>query len=770
MYQLRGRLGRWGLGEIYEAVHQETGRVVMLKLVRGRRAGDPHVKRHMTCEYETAGAVDHPGLVKILALEELPELGLFHVMELVPGDTLGDQLKRGVTFLPEKAAALCVEVAAALGALHTAGRAHFELCPQAIFVPASSTGEGLGARLINFGLPPATASNEPRPQLPLEALPYAAPERRAGAAWDHRADIYSLCAVLIQLLVGQNPPPQGFRKLPALPAGASPLEMDLFEAASKGLVPDPQERYSESHALANVLELCARPTSEKPEAEPVSAPAVSRPAKPAVMKKTILGMAALGPQAGSAVDTGKAAEPAQAAAPPQAPTLRSAPEPAPPPAAPQPPAVPAKTTDPAQPERVAEPPSRKKKSAAHIRGKKTVLGVGSVVESGAPPPVPVKAGPPPSGPAQRPSAPLMDAVAGQPGRDEAEPVPVPALAADELSAEPLEGEPTVVAEPPPVPGAPSKPSRSKTGEAPERPQTRPPKAALLFTAGHTLKGETFEDVAGDAPLDASTFSTSATGSQLALDDDLPQETEAVELVGLRRRRSWVWLAGLGVFLIGAGALALALLEPWKTGSEKKAPVKVAGKDGPARASGGARDGGVKKATTPDGGKVAGRAGDGGVPPDSRKVDAGLTQVAVRPGEDAGTAAPPTDPPDEPHRLTRTQKYKAFLKEGRRAMRKRKYGLARKLFTKALKIRRGSYRATLYMGEAHYKSREYWAAVYWYQKVLKKSSKSASVHVRLGKAYAKVGKRSLGCKHFLKAFRLRPNSKRYRRVVENYRCR
>ena len=127
-------------------------------------------------------------------------------------------------------------------------------------------------------------------------------------------------------------------------------------------------------------------------------------------------------------------------------------------------------------------------------------------------------------------------------------------------------------------------------------------------------------------------------------------------------------------------------------------------------------------------------------------------------------------PDEPHKLTRTQKYRVFLKEGRRALRKRKYGLARKMFTKALKIRRGSYRATLYMAEAHYKAKEYWAAVFWYKKVLKKSSRSASLHVRLGKSYAKVGKRSLGCKHFLKAFRLKPNSKRYRRVVENYRCR
>jgi hypothetical protein len=371
----------------------------------------------------------------------------------------------------------------------------------------------------------------------------------------------------------------------------------------------------------------------------------------------------------------------------------------------------------------------------------------------------------------------MDAVAVQPGRDDArpEPEPVPALAEDELTADPLEGEPTRVGGPPPVPGA--GPKGAKTGEAADRSKTRPPKAALLFTAGHTLKGESFDDVAGDAPLDASTFPTSATGSHLSLDDDLPQETEAVELPpGMRRRRSWVWLAGLGVFLIGAGALALALLEPWKSESEK-APSKVAKKDGPARPSGGAVDAGVKKAAAGDGGTAAGRSGDGGVSPGSGKGDGGVTKVAVKPGGDAGSV--PVEPsgtmdagraPDEPRRMTRTQKYKAFLRDGRRALRKRRYGVARKMFTKALKIRRGSYRAILYMAEAHYKAREYWAAVFWYKKVVKKSPRSASLQARLGKSYAKVGKRSLGCKHFLKAFRLRPNSKRYRRAVENYRCR
>jgi Flp pilus assembly protein TadD len=75
-----------------------------------------------------------------------------------------------------------------------------------------------------------------------------------------------------------------------------------------------------------------------------------------------------------------------------------------------------------------------------------------------------------------------------------------------------------------------------------------------------------------------------------------------------------------------------------------------------------------------------------------------------------------------------------------------------------------------MGEAHYRAREYWAAVHWFKKALKISRNSASTHVRLGRAYMKVNKRSRACKHFKKASKLRPNSRSYRRIVENYRCR
>ena len=143
-------------------------------------------------------------------------------------------------------------------------------------------------------------------------------------------------------------------------------------------------------------------------------------------------------------------------------------------------------------------------------------------------------------------------------------------------------------------------------------------------------------------------------------------------------------------------------------------------------------------------------------------DAGELQARARPTPRAGQ--PETAPRPRPK-----SKFDEYIEEGRKAMRRHKYALARRYFTKALHLRRTSVRVMRLMAEAHYRAHEYPAARYWFEKALQRAPKSASLNARLGKVYARLGKRSKACRYFLRAFHLRPNSRTYRLNVENYRC-
>jgi serine/threonine-protein kinase len=315
MYQLRGRLGRWGFGEIYEAVHTDSGEVRMLKLVRGRRATDPQVRQHLAREFELASRVDHPNIMTVRGFERTPGLGIHLVLERMEGDTLAEMLKRGVTFLPPVAADVCSGVMAGLSACHAAGFGHFELSSETVFL--QKTGLSASHPLITgFGFPPPQDSADEAATLPLEALPYAAPERRTGKRWDLRADIYSACAILMQLLTRQAPPPHGWQTPPSLPDPKTELAQKLHNVAARGLEPDPGQRPQQMHELlAQVRALIAAPpAAAPPAAEPsgrsetpdraqavfstheyaASRQRTGRPRRQQAARKTVLGLGAVG--------------------------------------------------------------------------------------------------------------------------------------------------------------------------------------------------------------------------------------------------------------------------------------------------------------------------------------------------------------------------------------------------------------------------------------------------------------------------------------------
>lgn len=671
MYHLRDRVGRWGVGEIYNAVHKQSGKPRMLKIVRGRKAEDPGIRARFAHEMEVAQKIDHPFVLKPEALMEDPVLGIFLVMEPIKGETLAELLSKGMTFLVPKAASLIKMIAEAVLAAHLSSVVHGEICPERIFLKKDDSSAALVPLLTGFGLPPGGAGKIS--SLPLEAMPYGAPERKQGGKWEVSCDLYSICALFVHLLAGQQPPPQGWNKPPQLPRDATGAGREFLALAFKGMENNPADRFSSLTEFLNELNVLINEKNLK-DAPAQRVPSLRKRKSNLQIKR------------------------------------RTPPPPL--------------------------PPNGKERRKKAFR--KTIMGVGAV---------------------QSKAQTVAEASTDKNGPVTGKTSKSPLLSkTQELYTKPI----SAPADAPPPP-----PPKPRNGVEPTE-----GKLALVSSEAAT-------DDVGTTPLEPEVFN-GRTGSVPAVDSGEIRPLDSTTGGSAKSSRWWIWLL-LG--LTGSVALAFAafILKPWAWFySENKASTTTKSETVTLKTQ---KDAGVSfVGHTLDEGipKFKGDAGAKMQRVDATLLDAG--ENSIEDGEVKEVAKSELDGGDDDdsdekdqeqgdsRSMTDMDRYSLYLRQGKRAMRHNRYKLARRQFTKALKINRSSYRGRLYMGQAHYRAKEYWAAVHWFKKALKMSPRSASTNLWLARAYTKVKKRNDACKHFNRAFKLRPNSKTYRRYVENYQCR
>ena len=212
-YEILDELGRGGMGVVYRAWQKSLKRLVALKMVlREELASQVEILRFLG-EAEALGQFQHPNIVQVYDVGDCKGHPYF-ALELVPGGSLNKRLV-GVPLPPLEAAELIRTLARAVQFAHERGFIHRDLKPGNILL-----GEGGEPKIADFGLakrwnatglaeesPVRTASGEV-----LGTPAYMAPEQARG---DVRgigpgADIYSLGAILYELLTGQLP----FTELP----------------------------------------------------------------------------------------------------------------------------------------------------------------------------------------------------------------------------------------------------------------------------------------------------------------------------------------------------------------------------------------------------------------------------------------------------------------------------------------------------------------------------------------------------------------------------
>lgn len=264
-YRLGRRLGSGGMGAVYEATHVVTEQIYALKVIDLTllATDDGESRERFRREGLLGSRLDHPNIVSVVDAD-LSGAIPYIVQELLPGETLSELLRRVGTLPWREALELLIPIAEALGHAHSCGILHRDLKPANILF------DGQGRLcLADFGLARETGGQALRLTLSGEALGtpnYMAPEQATGArAQEASLDVYGLCAVLFQVMVGEPPfvAPTLIQVLervvhqpaPVLSSRADvPPELDAI--LKSGLAKDPSDRYQTGSELAAVLRDC----------------------------------------------------------------------------------------------------------------------------------------------------------------------------------------------------------------------------------------------------------------------------------------------------------------------------------------------------------------------------------------------------------------------------------------------------------------------------------------------------------------------------------
>ena len=301
-YEVLAFISRGGMGEVYLAEDKRLGRKVALKLLPSSYTADVDRLRRFEQEARAASALNHPNIITIYEISQAAGTQMI-AAEYVEGETLRQRLSRGGLTLSE-ALNVAIQIADALSAAHKAGIIHRDIKPENVMLRPDGY-----VKVLDFGLAklseqasPAIAAEAPTIQVRTGAgvvmgtAGYMSPEQARGLGVDNRSDIFSLGAVIYEMIAGRKPfhgetPSDTLAAI--LKTEPTPLSRivpgsppELIRIVNKSLRKDREERYQvvkdlwlDLKALKQELDFQANfDRSVAPDTEPATA--IMQPGEP----------------------------------------------------------------------------------------------------------------------------------------------------------------------------------------------------------------------------------------------------------------------------------------------------------------------------------------------------------------------------------------------------------------------------------------------------------------------------------------------------------
>lgn len=250
-YEILEEIGRGAMGLVYLAHDPKIDRKVAIKTIQVSSALPPdeaeEMRKRFAREAQAAGRLQHPGIVTIFDVGE-HEGGSFIAMEYIEGETLEKHTKKGSLLQAASALDLIAQACDALDYAHQNNVVHRDIKPANLMLV-----KGSRLKITDFGLAKDPATNLTQDGILIGTPNYMSPEQVTGSHLDGRSDLFSLAAVLYEMLTGERPfsgdsvttiiyriihetPPPPHQRNPLIPSAAGHL-------LARGLAKDPGQRY-----------------------------------------------------------------------------------------------------------------------------------------------------------------------------------------------------------------------------------------------------------------------------------------------------------------------------------------------------------------------------------------------------------------------------------------------------------------------------------------------------------------------------------------------